>query len=41
MYSELRVMMAELLADINVEFFGPAATTIINSKTKSVTGRYY
>ena len=29
MYSELRVMMAELYADINVESFGPVATTII------------
>ena len=32
MYSELRVMMAELYPDINVEFFGPVATTIIDSK---------
>ena len=32
MYSELRVMMAGLYADINVEFFGVVATTIIDSK---------
>ena len=32
MYSELRVMMAELYPDINVEFFGPVATTIIDYK---------
>ena len=32
MYSELRVMMAELYADIDVEFFGVVAATIIDSK---------
>ena len=32
MYSELRVMMAELYADINVEFFSPVATSIIDSE---------
>ena len=31
-YSELRVMMGELYTDINIEFFGPVATNIINSK---------
>ena len=32
MYSELRVMKAELYPDINVEFCGPVATTVIDSK---------
>ena len=34
MYSELRVMIPELYADINVEFVGPVSTTIIDSKEK-------
>ena len=32
MYSELRVKMSELYADVNVEFFGPVATTATDSK---------
>ena len=32
MYSELKKMMAELYASVNVQFFGPVATTIIDSK---------
>ena len=31
-YSELRVMMAELYADIIVEFFDPVAAIVIDSK---------
>ena len=32
MYSELRVKMGELYADINVKIFGPVATTATDSK---------
>ena len=32
MYSELRVKMGELYAVINVEIFGPVATTATDSK---------
>ena len=32
MYSELRVKMGELYVDIDVEFFGPVATTATDSK---------
>ena len=32
MYSELRVKMGELYAHINVEIFGPVATTATDSK---------
>ena len=32
MYSELRVKMGKLYADINVEFFGPVTTTTTDSK---------
>ena len=32
MYCELRVMMAELYADIIVEFFDPVAVIVIDSK---------
>ena len=32
MYSEFRVKMGELYADVNVEFFGPVATTATDSK---------
>ena len=37
MYSELRVKMGELYADINVEFFGPVATTTATNSKENLS----